>query len=113
MSRVKCMDTGMVTAAAAALGFGPGPLMSSQPSSKSPAPSVLAPSDQKRPDPDRGCHQPHQTPGERYLQRLVREILLFPGMQRYHPTRVVDVPGATTAAGGDRRAQGILERGAL
>ena len=61
------------------------------------------PSDQERPDPQIRRHEPHQTPGEGFFQRLAGEVLLLRGIQRLHPAGVVDVPPARAAAG-DRLA---------
>jgi hypothetical protein len=54
-------------------------------------------------------HQPRQTPGEGFFERLPGEGLLLRGMQRHHPARVFDVPPAIAAAGGDRSPEGVLQ----
>ena len=58
-------------------------------------------------------HEPHQTPGQRFLQRLAVEVLFLGRVQRHHPAGMVDGPGAIAAAGGDRRAEGILQGAAF
>ena len=70
-------------------------------------------SGKKRPDADLRRHQPDQTPGEGFLERPAVEVLLFRGIERHHPAGMVDVPPAIAAAGGDRRAQRILQGAAF
>jgi hypothetical protein len=70
-------------------------------------------SDEERPASHLRCHQPHQTPGEGFLQCLAREVLYVGRMQRHDPAGVVDSPGARAAAGSDRRAEGILQGAAV
>ena len=57
-------------------------------------------------------YEPLQAPGKRFLERLAIEGLLFRGMQRHHPARVVDGPGARAAAVRDLAMEGSL-RGAV
>jgi hypothetical protein len=52
--------------------------------------ALAATSNPERADPDLQRHQPHQTPGEGFLQRFAREVLLFRRMERYHPARMAD-----------------------
>jgi hypothetical protein len=63
----------------------------------------------ERPDSKLRGHHPHETPRQRFLQRLAGDVLLVWRMERHHPARVVDGPGARAAAGGDRAPEGILE----
>ena len=70
-------------------------------------------SNTERPDADLRRHEPHQTPGEGFLQRLAVEVVLFLGVQRDDPACVVDGAGAVAAARGNRSAQGIPQGAAL
>src|SRR5215217_7294496 len=72
-------------------------------------PWLPARSDQERPDPQLRRHQPHQTPGERFLERPPGELVPFRGIQRHHPAGVIDVPPVITATRVDRAAKCILE----
>jgi hypothetical protein len=67
---------------------------------------VLIPraSHEKRPDPKLRRHQPDQTPGEGFLERLAIELLLVWGKERDDPAGMVDGPRARAAAGSDRSA---------
>jgi hypothetical protein len=76
-------------------------------------PSLPARSGQKWPDSQLRRHEPHQTPGERLFQRLAIEILFLARVQRHHPARMVDGPGAIAAARGDRCSQDILQGAAV
>src|SRR5215212_3942775 len=57
-------------------------------------------------------HQPHQTPGQPFLERPAVEVLPR-GIQRHDPAGMVDVPPAVAAAGGDLTKQGVLEGAAV
>jgi hypothetical protein len=70
-------------------------------------------SDAKRLDADLRCHQPDQTPGQPFIERPAVELLPFRGIERHDLTRLVDRPPAIPAAGGDRRAQRILQGAAF
>ena len=58
-------------------------------------------------------HQPYQTPGKTFLQRLAIEVLFLRGMQRYDPARMVDVPGARAASVRDLAEQRVLKGAAF
>ena len=68
---------------------------------------------EERPNADLPRHQPHQTPGEGFLERLAVRVLLLWGAQRHYPTRMIDIPPARAAAGGGRRAERPAGRGLL
>ena len=69
--------------------------------------------DEKRPDPRLRRHEPDQAPSQRLFQRPAGELLLLRRMERHDPARVVDIPGARAAAGGDGRSQRILQGAAF
>ena len=58
---------------------------------------------------DLRCHQPHQTSGKRFLESSAVEVLFLRGVERHHPTRMVNVPGAGATAGGNRLPEGVLQ----
>jgi hypothetical protein len=54
---------------------------------------LLTKADAKWPDPDFRCHQPDQTPGERFLARAARERLLLWRAQGHRPADMIDSAG--------------------
>src|SRR5215212_7651325 len=70
-------------------------------------------SNTEQPDADFWRHQPHQTPGEHFLQHPSIERPILGRAQLHHPTGMVDVPPAIAAARGNRSAQGIPQGAAL
>jgi hypothetical protein len=62
-------------------------------------------SDQKRPGPQLRRHQPDQIPRERFFRCSAGEVLFFRGLERHHPTGMINRPGARVGIGpfpGDR-----------
>jgi hypothetical protein len=54
-------------------------------------------------------HQPDQTPGKAFLERLAVEVLFLGMMESHHPAVMIDGPGARAAPRGDGREEGILQ----
>ena len=77
------------------------------------APPCALRSDPERADPQLGRHQPHQAPGQRFLERPAVELLPFRGIQRHHPAGMVDVPLAIAPTVRDFTEEGILQNAAF
>jgi hypothetical protein len=65
-------------------------------------------SDPERSDANLRRHQPHQIPGEAFLERPSVELPPFRGIQRHDPAGMVDGPGAMALTGRGRSTEGVV-----
>ena len=61
-------------------------------------------SSEERSDANLRRHEPDQAPGERFLERLAREVLFLRRVRGHDPARVVDAAGSTVRSWDARRS---------